>query len=38
MIVLPRGTEGDLRKYLEAKSITEPFIYPDKVVTKRGEV
>ncbi|WP_141397534.1 FRG domain-containing protein [Polaromonas sp. AER18D-145] len=37
-IVLPRGTEGDLRKYLEAKSITEPFVYPDKVVTKRGEV
>lgn len=37
-IVLPRGTEGDLRKYLEAKSITESFIFPDKVVTKRGEV
>ena len=37
-IVIPRGTEGDLRKYLEAKNIAEPFIYPDKVVTKRGKV
>lgn len=37
-IVLPRGTEGDLRKYLEVKGITELFVYPDKVVTKSGEV
>jgi hypothetical protein len=37
-IVLPRGTEGDLRKYLTTKSITEALIYPDKVAARSGEV
>lgn len=35
-MILPAGTEGDTRKYLEAKGVTDSFIYPDKVVTNRG--
>lgn len=36
-IVLPRGSEGDLRNYLQKKGITEAFIYPDKGVARNGE-